>query len=80
MLVARQLPEIMATEIDPNDVHRDGLHNTELGLSAVHTPGVALLLSRNRRLFGSHSVMYGVPQQDYMIAVGLAVDAHAIVV
>jgi hypothetical protein len=56
------------------------LHQTELGLSAVRTPGAALLLLGNRGLFGSHSAVYDVSQQDCVIAVELAVDAHAVVV
>jgi hypothetical protein len=46
----------------------------------VRTPGAVLLLLENSGLSGSHSAVYDVPQQDCVIAVELAVDAHAVVV
>jgi hypothetical protein len=47
---------------------------------AVRTPGAVSLLLGHKWLFGSHSAVYHIPQQDCVIAEELAVDAHDVVV
>lgn len=80
VLVAQPVREMVAAENDSNDGHRARLHQTKLGFPVVRTSGAVMLLLGNRGLFGSHSAVYDIPQQDCVIAVELAVDAYAVVV
>ena len=80
MLVAQPVREMVAAEKDSNDSHRARLHQMKLGFPVVRTSGAVMLLLGNRGLFGSHSVVHDIPQQDCVIAVELADNTHAVVV
>ena len=80
MLVAQPVREIVAAENDSNDGHRARLHQMKLGLPVVRTSGALMLLLGDRGLFGLHSAVHDIPQQDCVIAVELADDTHAFVV
>lgn len=79
-LLVRPAEMIMAAESDSNDGHRDKLDQTELGIPAARTPGAVSLLLVHKGLFGSHSAVYDIPQQGFVIAAELTVDGHAVVV